>query len=158
MSNDFSTIRIIIYNVTRLRVTGAGRTRGPSHVRGRRHQRQVDRRLRVVGRQLDHMGHTYGRRQTPVDGPSGTRDVRQAQRRRVCGPVGIRRQAHNRVGHETRRRAHVAPASPAHTRPIHVHGRNPGRGPSVRQPILTDHAADEHAGAVRQSAGVHQPR
>jgi len=139
-------------------ITGVGRTRGPGHMRGGGHQRQVHSRVRVVGRQPHHMGHTYGRRQTPVDRAPRTRDVRQAQRRRVGGPIRVRRQTHNRVGHETRRRAYVAAAATAHTGPVHVHGRYPGRGPSVRKPVLADHAADEHTGAVRQSTGVHQPR
>lgn len=111
-----------------------------------------------MGRQPDHMGHTHGPRQTPVDRPLGPRDVRQAERRRISGPVRVRRQAHHRVGHETRRRAHVAATASAHTRPVDVHRRDPSGGPSVRKPILTDHTTDEHAGAVRQSTGVHQPR
>jgi len=127
-------------------------------VRGRGHQRQVDRRVRVLGRQPDHMGHPHGRRQTPADRSPGPRDVRQVERRRVGGPVRLRRQAHNRVGHETRRAAHVAATAPAHTGPVHVHGRDQGRGTPVREPVLAHHAADEHARAIRQSAGVHQPR
>lgn len=138
--------------------TGVGRPRGPSHVRGGGDQRQVHCGVRVVGRQPHHMGHPHGRRQTPVDRAPRPRHVRQAQRRRFGGAVRVRRQAHNRVGHETRRRAHVAATAPAHTGPVHVHGRYQGRGPSLREPVLADHAADEHAGAVRQGPGVHQPR
>lgn len=84
--------------------------------------------------------------------------MRQAERRRVGGPVRVRRQAHNRVGHETRRCAHVTATAFAHTWPFDVHRRHPSRGPSLRKSILTDHTADEHAGAVCQSPGVHQPR
>lgn len=148
---DFSAV-IILLSV------GVGRTRGPSHVRSRGHKRQVDRRLRIVGRQPHHMGHSYGRRQTPAHRTPGSRYVRQTERWRVGGPVRIRRQAHNRVGHETGRCADVATAAPAHTGPVHVHGRDPGRCPLVRKPILADHSAYEHAGAVRQSPGVHQSR
>lgn len=104
------------------------------------------------------MGHPHGRRQTPADRSLGPRDVREAQRRRVGGPVRLRRQAHNRLGHETGRAAHVAAIAPAHTGPINVHGRDQGCGTPVREPILTDHAADEYSGAIRQSPGVYQPR
>lgn len=127
-------------------------------MRGRGHQRQVDRGVGLVGREPHHMGHTHGRRPAPVDRPPGPRDVRQAQRRRVGGAVRLGRQAHHRVGHETRRGAHVAAASPAHTGPVHVHGRDAGRGPPVREPVSAHHAADEHARAIRQGARVHQSR
>lgn len=126
-------------------------------MRGRGHQRQVGGGVRVVGRQPDHLGHTHGRRPAPVDRTLGARHVRQAQRRRFRGAIRFRRQAHRRVGHPSWRRAHVVAAAPAHPRPVHVHRRDPrGRTP-IREPVSTHHAANEHAGAVRQSAGVHQP-
>lgn len=127
-------------------------------MRGRGHQRQVDRSVGLVGREPHHMGYTYGRRPAPVDRPLGPRDMRQTQRRRVGGVVRLRRQAHNRVGHETRRGAHVAATTPAHSGPVHVHGRDAGRGPPVREPVPAHHAAHEHARAVRQGTRVHQPR